>query len=85
MLCADPRTVAATDWVVVTVRAWRDGGRQMIRLIAWGKSEKTIRVAIETSSEAAAYRLRSWLDELAGSEADRSRTDDSADEDETSE
>ena len=55
--------VARPVSLVVVARVWRDGDRQLIRLVARSGADER-RVAVESSNEAAANRLRSWLDEL---------------------
>jgi hypothetical protein len=62
----DPRGVASPAWLVVTARAWRDGDRQIVRLIARDGSDD-VRVAVESSSRDAAARLQLWLDDLDAS------------------
>jgi hypothetical protein len=65
---------------VITARAWRDGDRQIVRLIARDASDD-VRVAVESSSRAAAARLQLWLDDLAASGPRPG--DDAADDEET--
>jgi hypothetical protein len=77
---ADPQTVAAPRWLVVMVRAWVDGDRQMIRLIVRSESDDICRVAVESSNRAAADRLLVWLDEFARSNARDAPDDEKTDE-----
>ena len=76
----DPLTVAPPHWLVVMVRAWLNGDRQMIRLIARTESDNVSRVAVESSNRAAADRLLVWLDEFARSNARDAPDDEKTDE-----
>ncbi len=60
----DPLAVVESHWLVVLARVWRDGDRQMIRLIARTESDDVGRVAVESSNRAAADRLLAWLDDF---------------------
>jgi hypothetical protein len=74
--------VPSPPWLVVTARAWRDGERQIVRLIARDGSDD-VRVAVESSSRAAADRLQLWLDDLGvpGPRPDHDDTDGDTDGD----
>ena len=76
-----PGLVATSDWLVVTVRAWRDGDRQLIRLIARSEFNEISRASLESSNGAAAGRLEAWLDEFGDLSSPGPGEDDAAHED----
>jgi hypothetical protein len=75
----DPLLVVASRWLVVSVRVWRDGDRQMIRLIARTESDDISRVAVESSNRAAADRLLAWLDDFGRTNYSEAADDKAAD------
>jgi hypothetical protein len=81
----DPLLVVASHWLVVLVRVWRDGDRQMIRLIARTASDDIGRVAVESSNRAAADRLLTWLDEFGRTNSTGAADDNTADKAEMTE
>jgi hypothetical protein len=81
----DPLTVVASHWLVVLVRVWRDGDRQMIRLIARTESDDISCVAVESSNRAAADRLLTWLDEFGRTSSTEAGDDKTADKAEMTE
>jgi hypothetical protein len=75
--------VVAPNWLVVTVRVWHAGDRHLIRLIARSEFDEISRVALESSSRAAASRLEAWLDEFGELSSAETVEDTTAHEDET--
>ena len=54
-----------SDWLVVVARAWSEGDRQLVRLVARDGEDAVVRAAVVSSNRAAADRLLAWLDEFA--------------------
>ena len=75
--------MVAPNWLVVTVRIWRAGDRHLIRLLARSEFDEMSRVAIETSSHAAASRLEAWLGEFGELSSGETAQDTTAHEDDT--
>lgn len=75
--------MVAPNWLVVTVRVWHAGDRHLIRLIARSEFDEISRVALESSSHAAASRLEAWLDEFGELSSAETVEDTTAHEDET--
>lgn len=85
MSADDALPVAPPRLLVVLVRVWLDGDRQMIRLIARSESDDVSRVAVVSSSRAAADLLLAWLDEFGRINSGEASDDTTADEAEMTE